>query len=93
MHISCAGLLGGGITDCMECYGMGVSDPERDRCRNLWVPASALSLSLGIMLHEGVALTELCLFSVPTQYLSLYTHGLPAHDRQSYRLDASDGEV
>jgi hypothetical protein len=45
------------------------------------------------MLHEGVALTENVSVSVPTQYLSLYTHGLPAHDRQSYRLDASDGEV
>ena len=45
------------------------------------------------MLHEGVALTEFVSVSVPNQYLSLYTYGLPAHDRQSYRLDASDGEV
>jgi hypothetical protein len=34
-----------------------------------------------------------CTDCVPAQYLSLYTHGFPAHDRQSYRLDASDGEV
>ena len=40
---------------------MGVSDPERDRFRNPWVPDSALSLLRAPCYTKGVALIDLYL--------------------------------